>query len=77
MGKNRLEAFSDGVLAISITDLLPLIPTFLSYVLSFLYGGIYWNNRQPASSASACNVASEARGEAVDAGRDLLLENRL
>jgi uncharacterized membrane protein len=59
MGKNRLEAFSDGVLAIiitimvlelvaphgeSITDLLPLIPTFLSYVLSFLYVGIYWNN---------------------------------
>ncbi len=59
MGKNRLEAFSDGVLAIIITimvlelqvphgetlsDLLPLIPTFLSYVLSFLYVGIYWNN---------------------------------
>lgn len=59
MGKNRLEAFSDGGLAIIITimvlelqvphgetlsDLLPLIPTFLSYVLSFLYVGIYWNN---------------------------------
>lgn len=59
MGKNRLEAFSDGVLAIIITimvlelavpegadieDLLPLIPTFLSYVLSFVYVGIYWNN---------------------------------
>jgi uncharacterized membrane protein len=59
MGKNRLEAFSDGVLAIIITimvlelaiphgagieDLLPLVPTFLSYVLSFLYVGIYWNN---------------------------------
>ena len=59
MGKNRLEAFSDGVLAIiitimvlelgaphgdSISDLLPLLPTFLSYVLSFLYVGIYWNN---------------------------------
>ncbi len=57
--KNRLEAFSDGVLAIIITimvlelkvphgsDLaavLPLIPTFLSYVLSFIYVSIYWNN---------------------------------
>jgi uncharacterized membrane protein len=59
MTKNRLEAFSDGVLAIVITimvlelkvphgaswaDLLPLIPVFLSYVLSFVYLGIYWNN---------------------------------
>ena len=59
MKKNRLEAFSDGVLAIVITimvlelkaphgqrldDLLPLLPTFLSYVLSFVYVGIYWNN---------------------------------
>ncbi len=59
MGKNRLEAFSDGVLAIIITimvlelkiphgegieTLVPLIPVFLSYVLSFVYLGIYWNN---------------------------------
>ena len=59
MGKNRLEAFSDGVLAIVITimvlelkvphgasvaDLQPLWPVFLSYVLSFIYVGIYWNN---------------------------------
>lgn len=59
MGKNRLEAFSDGVLAIIITImvlelkvphgtsadvLVPLIPEFLSYVLSFIYLGIYWNN---------------------------------
>jgi len=59
MEKNRLEAFSDGVLAIVITimvleikvpqgeelaDLEPLIPVFLSYVLSFIYIGIYWNN---------------------------------
>src|SRR5512139_3739285 len=59
MGKNRLVAFSDGVLAIIITimvlelkvphgetldALLPLVPTFLSYVLSFVYIGIYWNN---------------------------------
>jgi uncharacterized membrane protein len=57
--KGRLEAFSDGVLAIIITimvlelkvphgetfeTLLPLIPVFLSYVLSFIYIGIYWNN---------------------------------
>jgi uncharacterized membrane protein len=59
MGKNRLEAFSDGVIAILITimvlelkvphgatieALLPLWPVFLSYVLSFVYIGIYWNN---------------------------------
>jgi uncharacterized membrane protein len=59
MEKNRLEAFSDGVLAIIITimvlelkvprgtgleALTPLLPVFLSYVLSFLYVGIYWNN---------------------------------
>ncbi len=59
MGKSRLEAFSDGVLAIIITimvlelkvppgddlsALMPLIPVFLSYVLSFAYVGIYWNN---------------------------------
>lgn len=59
MGKNRLEAFSDGVIAIIITimvlelkvphdmtlrALVPLIPVFLSYVLSFIYLGIYWNN---------------------------------
>jgi uncharacterized membrane protein len=59
MGRGRLEAFSDGVMAIIITimvleikvphggsldDLLPLLPVFLSYVLSFVYVGIYWNN---------------------------------
>ena len=59
LGKSRLEAFSDGVLAIIITIMVlelkvphgvdvaalqPLIPVFLSYVLSFVYIGIYWNN---------------------------------
>jgi uncharacterized membrane protein len=59
MEKNRLEAFSDGVLAIIITIMVlelkvphatdlaalkPVVPVFLSYVLSFLYVGIYWNN---------------------------------
>jgi uncharacterized membrane protein len=59
MDKNRFEAFSDGVIAIIITimvlelkvphgenieALAPLIPVFLSYVLSFVYVGIYWNN---------------------------------
>ena len=59
MGKGRLEAFSDGVLAIIITimvlelkvphgagpaELSPLIPVFLSYVLSFVFIGIYWSN---------------------------------
>ena len=59
MGTGRLEAFSDGVIAIIITimvlelkaphgsgfdALLPIIPVFLIYVLSFIYVGIYWNN---------------------------------
>ena len=59
MGKGRLEAFSDGVLAIIITIMVlemkvphgesldalkPLWPVFLSYLLSFIYIGIYWNN---------------------------------
>src|SRR5216683_7448368 len=59
MSTSRLEAFSDGVIAIIITimvlelhvphghafaDLVPLVGVFLSYVLSFTYVGIYWNN---------------------------------
>ena len=59
MGTSRLEAFSDGVLAIIITIMVlelkvphgaelaalwPLLPVFLSYLLSFIYVGIYWNN---------------------------------
>jgi uncharacterized membrane protein len=59
IGKTRLEAFSDGVLAIIITIMVlelkvphgadlaaikPLIPVFFSYLLSFIYVGIYWNN---------------------------------
>ena len=59
MGKGRLEAFSDGVIAILITIMVlemrvpvgasldalrPVVPVLLSYVLSFLYLGIYWNN---------------------------------
>lgn len=59
MGKGRMEAFSDGVLAIIITimvlelraphatgfgDLRPLLPVFLSYILSFVFLGLYWNN---------------------------------
>ncbi len=59
MGKSRLEAFSDGVIAIIITIMVlelkvphgtelaalePLLPVFVSYVLSFVYVGIYWNN---------------------------------
>jgi|SRR5271156_2384382 len=59
MDKGRLEAFSDGVIAVIITIMVlelkvpqgtdwaalrPVIPVFLSYVLSFVYVGIYWNN---------------------------------
>jgi uncharacterized membrane protein len=59
MDKTRMEAFSDGVIAVIITiivlemkvphgpefdSLVPLLPVFLTYVLSFVYVGIYWNN---------------------------------
>jgi uncharacterized membrane protein len=61
MGKGRLEAFSDGVIAVIITimvlelkvprgpgldELLGLAPVFFSYVLSFICVGIYWNNHR-------------------------------
>ena len=67
MGKTRLEAFSDGVIAIIITIMVlemraphgvdfaalrPLLPVFLSYVLSFVYVGIYWNNHHHFLHAS-------------------------
>jgi uncharacterized membrane protein len=68
LGKGRLEAFSDGVIAIIITimvlelkvphgadlaALAPLLPVFLSYLLSFVYVGIYWNNHHHMLHASA------------------------
>jgi hypothetical protein len=57
MGKGRLEAFSDGVITIMVLklkvphgatfdDLLPVLPILGSYVLSFIYVGIYWNKLQ-------------------------------
>lgn len=70
MKKGRLEAFSDGVIAIIITimvlelkvphgaeieTLKPLIPVFISYVLSFIYIGIYWNNHHHMFQA-ACSI---------------------
>jgi uncharacterized membrane protein len=73
MGKTRLEAFSDGVIAIIITimvlelkvphhataeALMPLLPVFLSYVLSFIYVGIYWNNHH--HMLHACHRVSGA-----------------
>ena len=73
MGKGRLEAFSDGVIAIIITimvlemkvphgealaSLTPLVPVFLSYVLSFVYVGIYWNNHH--HMLHACTKVSGA-----------------
>jgi uncharacterized membrane protein len=68
MNTSRLEAFSDGVLAIIITIMVlelkvphgadpaalwPLVPVFLSYVLSFVYVGIYWNNHHHLLHATA------------------------
>lgn len=67
MNKNRLEAFTDGVIAIIITimviemriphgqrmlALVPILPVFLSYILSFIYVGIYWNNHHNMLHAS-------------------------
>src|SRR5512136_1081376 len=73
MGKSRLEAFSDGVIAIIITIMVlelkvphgetiealgPLIPVFLTYVLSFVYVGIYWNNHH--HMLHACSAVTGA-----------------
>lgn len=73
MTTNRLEAFSDGVLAIIITIMVlelkvpegdnldalkPLISTFMTYVLSFIYLGIYWNNHHHLMHASS-NVSTK------------------
>jgi uncharacterized membrane protein len=68
MGNGRLEAFSDGVIAIIITimvlelkvphdaafdALVPILPVLGSYVLSFIYVGIYWNKHQYVNNPSA------------------------
>ncbi len=82
MTKGRLEAFSDGVIAIIITImvlelrppegaslqvLLPLIPSLLTYVLSFIYLGIYWNNHHHLFQA-----ASKVNGKVLWANLHLL-----
>ncbi len=103
MEKNRLEAFSDGVLSIIFTIMVlelkvphsdelaalePVVPVFLSYVLSFIYVGIYWNNhhhmfrkgleRQAFTPALLCGNTAGIR-ESVDfhrpvcAGSDALV----
>ncbi len=82
MNKGRLEAFSDGVIAILITimilglkmpagdklgDLLALLPQFLTYVLSFLFLGIYWNNHH-----HLLHAASKVNGKILWANLHLL-----
>ena len=82
MGKERLEAFSDGVIAIIITIMVlelrtpqgvdldalrPLLPVLLSYVLSFIYIGIYWNNHHHMLRA-----ASKVNGRILWANLHLL-----
>lgn len=82
MSKGRLEAFSDGVIAILITimvlelkvphgtggsALLPLVPVFLSYVLSFIFLGIYWNNHH-----HMLHVAERVNGKILWANLHLL-----
>ncbi|HEY6572252.1 MAG TPA: TMEM175 family protein [Candidatus Eisenbacteria bacterium] len=82
MTKGRLEAFSDGVLAIIITIMVlelkvphgsdlaalkPLLPVFLAYVLSFVYLGIYWNNHHHMLQA-----AREVNGRILWANLHLL-----
>jgi uncharacterized membrane protein len=86
VGTSRLEAFSDGVIAIIITimvlelrvphggdlaTLLPLWPVFLSYVLSFIYIGIYWNNHH-----HMLHVAERVTGDVLWANLHLL-QNRI
>ena len=82
MGKGRLEAFSDGVLAIIITimvlemkvphgdslaSLKPLVPVFISYILSFIYIGIYWNNHH-----HMLHAAKQVNGKTLWANTHLL-----
>lgn len=82
MKKGRLEAFSDGVLAIIITimvlelkapkgvefsALAPLIPVFMSYLISFIYVGIYWNNHH-----HLINTVEEVSGSILWANLHLL-----
>ena len=82
MGKGRLEAFSDGVLAIIITimvlemkvphgdslaSLKPLVPVFISYILSFIYIGIYWNNHH-----HMLHAAKQVNGRTLWANTHLL-----
>src|SRR5262245_14542785 len=82
MAKGRLEAFSDGVLAIIITIMVlelkaprepdldalgPLLPVFLSYLLSFVFVGIYWNNHHHLLQA-----ARHVNGKALWANLHLL-----
>jgi uncharacterized membrane protein len=82
MDKNRLEAFSDGVLAIIITIMVlemkvphrpdlaalkPVLPVFLTYVLSYVYVGIYWNNHH--NLLKACR---RVNGEIMWANLNLL-----
>ncbi len=82
MSKGRLEAFSDGVIAIIITimvlelkvphghewsDLAPLLPVFLSYLLSFVFVGIYWNNHH-----HMLHAASRVNGKVLWANLHLL-----
>lgn len=82
MTKGRIEAFSDGVLAIILTimvlelrppqvnelsRLLPMVPTFLSYALSFVFIAIYWNNHH-----HLFQVVEQVRGSALWANMHLL-----
>lgn len=82
MSKGRLEAFSDGVIAILITIMVlelrvpegtgpaalrPLVPVFLSYVLSFIYLGIYWNNHH-----HLFQIVQTVSGRVLWANMDLL-----
>ncbi|MBL8078620.1 MAG: DUF1211 domain-containing protein [Anaerolineales bacterium] len=82
MSKSRLEAFSDGVIAIIITIMVlelkiphegnlaalqPLIPKFLSYILSFVFLGIYWNNHH-----HLCQVINHVNGTVLWANLHLL-----
>lgn len=78
MPKNRLEAFSDGVLAIIITimvlameapegkswrDLGAVIPTFIGYIISYTYVGIYWVNHHRLLQSVETNQGSKPVGQ--------------
>jgi len=82
MGKTRLEAFSDGVIAIVVLELkvphesdfralIPLWPVLMSYVLNFIYVGLYWSTFQYANHPLLAINSEPVANPANQSGQEL------